>query len=367
MKILMLCPMLSSSSMITAYPMAKALSKKHEIKLVGPLMGKPLYINDKSLDIERLEPFIPRPQQAAMLSLYPRNVLKLLREDYDVVHAFKLLPHTAPAASLAKKLRGKKFVLSIDDYDSVASKNTAKRIVMKWAERARKNADAITVSSTFLQQMYGGELIYQVPNEGLFLGKGNMGDAKKTLGIEGKTMILYAGTFYEHKGIDVLINAVQKLGSKDVALVLAGSGGEEQKLRAMSGKETIFTGHLPMEQVAELTRAADIYAIPTKDTEYAKAEIPGKIFEPMMLGKPIVASRISDIPEILDNGRCGLLPRPGDIGSLAQSVEYLADNPKEAKALGMAAKKRYFDNYSMEHFSKRIDSVYDRLYSTSTK
>lgn len=361
MKVLMLCPLLSSSSMITVYPMAKALSKYHDIKLVGPLMGKDMFIKDDELDVDIVEPPIPGPQQAAMLSLYPRNMIKLLHEDYDVVHAFKLLPHTAPAASFAKKLRHKKFMLSIDDYDAAASKNIAKRALMKWAERAYRNADAITVSSSYLQKIYGGEVIYQVPNEQLFMKKYNRDVARKHLGLGGKMIVMYAGTFYEHKGLDILIKAVQKLGRNDIRLVLAGGGGIEQQLRKISGPETIFTGKLPMERIPELTAAADIYAIPTKDTEYARAEIPGKIFEPMMMSKPVIASRISDIPKILDNGRCGLLPRPDDVDALAQSIGYLADNPKEAKCLGENAKARYFANYSMEHLGKKINEIYRRL------
>lgn len=362
MKILMLCPLLSSSSMITVYPMAKALSRKHEIKLIGPLMGGEIFVKGGLLDVEVVEPLVPKPAQAAMLSLYPRNIIRLMKEDYDVVHAFKLLPHTAPAASVAKRLRKKKFVLSIDDCDAAATRNIMKRVVMKWAERAYMEADAITVSSSCLQKLYGGEIIYQVPNEELFLRKKYDANAiKRRLGMEGKVMILYAGSFYEHKGLDVLIKAAQSLGRNDIRLVLAGGGGDEGYLRRIAGPETVFMGNLPMDQIPELTAAADIYAIPTKDTEYARAEIPGKIFEPMMLGKPIIASRISDIPEILDNGRCGMLPRPSNIKMLASCIEYLACNPREAHRMGARARARYNESYCMTQFSKRINSVYNRL------
>jgi len=361
MRILMLCPLLSSSSMITAYPMAVALSKKHDVRIVGPLMGGQPFIRDAKLRMVHIEPRIMRPQQLAMLGLYRSNMKRLMNDGFDVIHAFKLLPHTAPVASAVKRRTGKKFVLSIDDYDVSASRNPLKRAVVGWAERACRNADATTVSSTYLQKIYGGDVIYQVPNEKLFLRSRSRPEVKRRLGIGGKTMILHAGTFYPHKGLDVLITAVQRLGRKDLALVLAGTGSEDSRLRRLAGPETIFTGRLPMERVAELTAACDIYAIPTKDTEYARAEIPGKIFEPMMLGKPVVASRISDVPLILDSGRCGLLPRPGDADALAQSIGYLLDNPREAERLGRKAKERYFERYCMKHFKKKIGVVYSKL------
>jgi glycosyltransferase involved in cell wall biosynthesis len=361
MKVIMLCPLLSSSSMITVYPAAMALSKRHGVRLVGPLLGRKPFISGSGIRTDVVEPPLKSPAQLAMLELYWKNRSVLMSEKFDVVHAFKLLPHTAPAAAAAKRRTGCRFVLSIDDYDVSSSRNPAKRIVMKWAERSAKSADAVIVSSSYLQKIYGGEIIYQVPDERLFLSKAKTRpDAvKRRLGIEGKTMVLYAGTFYRHKGIDVLIRAVQRLGRDDIRLVLAGGGADEARLRKIAGPETIFAGSLPMEGAAELTAACDIYAIPTTDCEYARAEIPGKIFEPMMLGKPVVASRISDIPLIL--GGAGIIAEPGNTVSLSKSIEHLADNPTAAKKLGAAAKKRYLANYSMRHFEAKISKIYRGL------
>ena len=134
-----------------------------------------------------------------------------------------MLPHTAPVASMAKMLKGKKFVLTIDDYDSAASSNPLKNAIMKCAERSFRNADKIIVSSRYLQSIFGGNILYQVPNERLFSKKKYSSEyTKKRLGLGNKKMVFYAGTFYDHKGLDVLIKAVQSLGRDDVRLVLAG-------------------------------------------------------------------------------------------------------------------------------------------------
>src|SRR3989338_5902818 len=268
MRILMLCPLISSSSFVTTYPMAKALAKKHEVTIVGPLFGREPFIKDDTLHFEFIEPTVRRPVQLGFMSLVRKNRKRLMEGDWDVVHAFKLLPHTGPvAAAVAKKL-GKKFVLSLDDDDAAAPKNVLNRWVLNRASRAYTTADAITVCSQRLQQVYGGDIIYQVPNEKLFAGStGDVQKTRETLGIgKGDTMVLFAGTFFDHKGVDVLIKAVQKAGLK---LVLAGEAPEH--LRQLAGPETVFTGRVPMATVAELTAACDIYAIPTKDTLYARA------------------------------------------------------------------------------------------------
>lgn len=366
MKILMLCPMLSSSSFITTYPYAKILSKKHDVTIVGPLFGKEPYIKDSSINFEFIEPQIKNPVQLGMLNLFSKNFARLMKGDYDVVHAFKLLPHTAPAAAKAKRKLNKKFVLTIDDYDAAGGgKNPLKRFFLKRAEKSYKKADAIFVSSSFLQSKYGGEIIYQVPNEEIFLKKkSNNEDYRRKLNLENKIVILYAGTLYEHKGVDVLIKAVRKLNRPDVKLVIAGGtiGNKEiENYKKISGEETIFLGQIPISEMPNLVAACDIYVVPTKDTSYTRAEIPAKIFEPMMLGKAIVASNISDIPTILDNGNAGLLSIPNDVDDLAQNLSTLIENEELRKELGSYARDRYFANYSYAQIEKKIEKVYGNL------
>lgn len=360
MKIVMLCPMINSSSFITTYPFAKILSKKHEVKIVGPIFGKEPYIKDKNLNFEFIEPLIKKPIQIAFMSLIKKNYKKIKNMDFDVIHAFKLLPHTAPVAAKLKKELGKKFVLSIDDYDVKSPKNLIKKYILKKSEKSYLSADAIIVSSRFLEKIYGGKVIYQVANESIFMRKHSKKNIIKKYNLENKKVIIHAGTFYEHKGIDILIRAVQKLNRKDVKLLLIGNGNIE-KYKKIAGPETIFVGKVSIEEIPKYISCADIYVIPTKNTEYARAEIPAKIFEPMIMGKAIIASRISDISEILDNEKCGLLTKPDDIDSLKEKLEFLLDNPKIREELGKKAKKRYLEKYSYREIEKKVNKIYSKL------
>lgn len=358
MRILMLCPLLSSSSFITTYPYAKILSKRYEITIVGPLFNKEVFIKDNSLNFEIIEPPIFNPIQLGMLLLRKKNLQRLLIGDYDVVHTFKLLPHTAPVVAEAKRKTRKPFVLTIDDYDVASPKNPIKKYFLKKAERAYKEADKITVSSQMLKKIYGGEVIYQVPNESLFKSfKSSNENLRKKLNLEGKIVLLYAGTFHEHKGIDILIQAVKELKDENIKLLLIGNGNST-KYKKIAGRETIFLNKIPIEQMPKYVFMSDIYVIPTKDTEYSRAEIPGKIFEPMIMGKPIIASKISDIPIILDKGRACILTKPNSVESLKQAISKLAVDPKLRKKIGQRAKKRYFKNYSYKHLEKKIFRLY---------
>ncbi len=362
MKILMLCPLLSSSSFLTTYPYAKILSKKHDVKIVGPLFGKKeTYVKDKSLNFEFLEPVVNSPVQLGMMSLIPKNISRLLKSDYDVVHTFKLLPHTGPVAAFSKKFTKKPFVLTIDDYDVASPSNPIKRSILKSGESAYKSADAVTVSSKYLQKIYGGEVIYQVANEEIFLRrKYNREQVRKKLNVEDKVVIFHAGTFFDSKGIDILIKAVQSLKREDVVLLLAGYG-DTKKIMESAGSETIFLGRLPITEIPKYLAASDIYAIPTKDTLYTRAEIPAKVFEAMMMEKAIVASRLSDIPIILDNGKCGLLTKPGDLKSLTSALSRLVDDRQLRARLGRRSKKRYINNYSYKQIEEKINNIYSKI------
>jgi glycosyltransferase involved in cell wall biosynthesis len=355
-----MAPMISSSSFITVYPFAKILSKHHDVKIIGPTFGKPPYIMDKDLNFEFIEPWIRHPVQVGIINLFFKNLKRLRKGDHDLVHSFKLLPHTSYAAYKAKKKTGKPLVISIDDYDVASPRNPLKKWVLSIAEKSYKHADAVTVSSRFLQKIYGGEIVYQVANEYVFTKKkytGNM--VRKKYDLEDKLVIIYAGTFYKTKGVDILIKAVQGLDRKDVKLLLLGEGSERYK--KIAGTETIFIGRVPIEQVPEYVAAADIYAIPTLDTLYTRAEIPAKIFEAMVLGKAVVASRLSDIPIILDYGRCGILTRPNNVDSLKNGILKFIENPRLRKQMGLKARKRYWKEYSYKQIEKKIIRLYSRF------
>ncbi|MBI4017770.1 MAG: glycosyltransferase family 4 protein [Candidatus Aenigmarchaeota archaeon] len=360
MKIVMVCPQISSSSFITTYPYAKILSKEHDVKIVGPLLGKEPFIRDATLDFEFIEPPVGRPPQLALASAYFSVKKRLMRGDFDVMHAFKLFPNTAMPAAAVKRRIGKKLVITVDDYDVASPKNPFKRLVLRAAERAYKSADRMIVSSTYLQKIYGGDIIHQVANEPLFLGKKYTGAAvRKKYDLQDKKIILYAGTIFEHKGIDVLIKAVQSLNDKDVKLVVVGEG--KTALLRLAGDETLYIGKAPIEEIPDFVAACDVYAIPTRPSTYANAQIPGKIFEPMMMGRAVIASAVSDIPAILDYGKAGLVVRPNDVRSLADGLKLLLSDDSLRRRLGDSAKRRYEAMYSYARIEEKIKTVYSKL------
>ncbi len=367
MRILMLCPQVSGSSFVVSYLYGKALSKNHEVKFLGPLFGRKPFVEDKNLNIEFLEPPTKIPIQIGMASLYFSNISKLLKiqNDYDAIHTFKLLPNTAPVAAKIKEKTGKPFVLTIDDYDVASPSNPIKKIVLNWSAAAHKKANAITTASTGLQKSYGGEVVYYSANEDIFDPKKHTGeDVRKRYGLEHKVVVSHVGTLHSHKGVDNLIKTVKNMNNPKVKLILFERGSDKKYLehcKKLSGPETIWIKDNTTWDVPEFLAATDVYVIPTKDTPYARAETPLKIFEAMAMGKAIIASDMGDMQIFLDDGNCGVLVRPGETDSLQRALVNLVANENLRHELGEKARQHYLKKFSFSVLEKQLNGIYSRF------
>lgn len=358
----MLAPSLNGSSYLIPYTYAKILEKKHDVTIVGPTFGEGIFVNDNSVRVERLEPWISKPKSLGAFTLIPRNFARLLRNDFDVIFCFKLLPHTAPVSALAKFVLRKPLVITIDDYDKASPKSVLKRFVLGIADWFHRFADEKIVMSRFMQRTYGGHLIYQPIDTDRDRPTQKTADALRAkLGLEDKIVVTHVGTLFETKGIDVLIKAVQATGREDIKLVLFELGAETAKYKAMSGPETIWLKKRTGEKSLDYTLMADIYAIPTRDTLYTRAQTPAKIFEAMAMGRAIVASELGDISTILQNGEAGLLVRPNDVESLKYALMRLADDRALRERLGKNAKRVYDETYHHEKQAEKLIDLYDEL------
>jgi len=362
LRIIMVAPSLSGSAYMIPYIYAKILMKRYDVKIIGATFGRKMFIEDKSMDVENLEPFIKKPVQIGMMGTIPINMSRLMKNDFDIIHCFKLLPHTIPVCSLASKILKKPLVLTIDDFDKASPQNPLKRGILEVSENFYTMADEVTVPSEGLKKIYGGTVIYPpIDVDKQMPSKSSASKLRKKLGLEGKIVVTYIGTLYKTKGVDVLIDAVKQTGRDDIKLVLFEFGKETQTYKKMSGSETIWVKKKTGEKSLDYTMMSDIYAIPTKDTRYTRVQTPAKIFEAMSMGRAIVASDISEIPKILDYGKAGILTRPDDVESLKNAILRLADDKNLRKVLGNKARKIYNERCHYKKQGAKLLQVYERL------
>jgi glycosyltransferase involved in cell wall biosynthesis len=140
-------------------------------------------------------------------------------------------------------------------------------------------------------------------------------------------VVCYTGRAIAGKGVDVLLAAAHRLAAIDAQLVIVGKVYEDS-YRETAPANVRFTGFLPPSQVPPYLGATDIVVLPTTaDLPYASYTSPLKLFEYMASGRPIVASDLPVLREVLRHEENALLFPPGDSAALASAVERLWADP----------------------------------------
>jgi glycosyltransferase involved in cell wall biosynthesis len=160
----------------------------------------------------------------------------------------------------------------------------------------------------------------------------------------GQTTVLgYAGHLYPWKGVDVFIRAVERLPDTR-GIIVGGLPGEPDLDRARDLARRIgveqrieFTGQVEPSQVPSLLAQADVLVLPTVDTASAIYTSPLKLFEYFAAGRPVVASDLPPVREIVRDGENAVLFKPGDSESLAAAIRRVWQDEQFAERLARTA------------------------------
>ena len=171
-------------------------------------------------------------------------------------------------------------------------------------EKLVGRADAITVASRFLERRFGGTLLPHVRDtEAWDPSRYDRAEARVRQGLGASKVVMFLGTPRGHKGVDDLVDAVGSLGP-GVVLALVGVDPARGGAPRWSGLPHVkVTGEIPFDDVPRYLVAADVVAVPQRDTTDTVGQVPAKLFDAMALARPIVSTSVSMIPEILDG--CG--------------------------------------------------------------
>jgi glycosyltransferase involved in cell wall biosynthesis len=186
-------------------------------------------------------------------------------------------------------------------------------------------------------------------------------ETKALLGIPPEmTVVGTVGRLTAVKGQEVLIRAASELirqGEK-IFLVLLGDGElrrdlEELRLRLDIAEYVRFLGWRP--DVARIMAVCDIFCLPSRNEGMGKV-----LVEAMAMGKPIIASSIGGIPDIVRSGENGILVPVGDAAAWAEAIARLCRDPEKRRRMGDAG-MQMAPRYSSEEMIKKIDQLYGKL------
>lgn len=190
---------------------------------------------------------------------------------------------------------------------------------------------------------------------------------RQRLGIDpADTLVGFVGTFGPWHGVLVLARAIALLPKEArIRFLLVGAGSlrdeAERIIREAGARErAIFTGVVEHERVPALLDACDVLASPHVPLEDGSEFFgsPTKLFEYMAMGKAIVASRLGQIAEVLEDECTALLIEPGDAQALAQSIRRLAGEKELRESLGAAARNAAKERHTWAHNAERVLAAY---------
>lgn len=170
----------------------------------------------------------------------------------------------------------------------------------------------------------------------------------------------------EHRpiyGPDTLVEAFAKARTRvpDLRLSLAGSGPMEAALKALLEELGIsnavdFPGYLTREQVVDYLSNHHILAMPSRMESFGVAAL-----EAAACARPVIASNVGGIPEVVCDGKTGILVKPGDIDALASAIVKLASDRELMLRMGNAGRNFVIEKYQWEKSLDLMCDLYERL------
>ncbi|MBC7812043.1 MAG: glycosyltransferase family 4 protein [Burkholderiales bacterium] len=177
-------------------------------------------------------------------------------------------------------------------------------------------------------------------------------------------ILLCMGRVVEDKGFDVALDAFAELlvDFPSARLVLAGDGGVLPDLKAQAQRLGIFDkvdwpGWVDPESIPQLISDASLVLMPSRWREpFGLVAL-----QAAQMARPIVASRVGGIPEIVIDGQTGLLVEPDDSHALASAAASLIRDPAAAERIGSAGRARAESVFSFERMVDEYENLYRQL------
>jgi colanic acid/amylovoran biosynthesis glycosyltransferase len=179
--------------------------------------------------------------------------------------------------------------------------------------------------------------------------------------------VLFVGRFVEKKGIDDLLEAValvQPSGRRPTVLLI-GDGPLLPAMRARAARldlHATFLGAQPPDVVRERIAESRMFVSPSKTAANGDAEgVPTTILEAASLGRPVVSTRHSGIPEAVVHGETGFLSNEGDRAAIAGHIATLLADQGLQDTLGDAGRRHIAAHYDIRTQTSRLEDIYDAV------
>jgi glycosyltransferase involved in cell wall biosynthesis len=270
-------------------------------------------------------------------------------------------PRNTFYAGLAAMIKGIPLIFHVrssdhDTYDRLLYVLSTKIILV--ANNLRSRFEWVTSNDKFITVYNGVDLAeFQIHNE--------PNNVRKEYGIDRDCIVIACIARIEiSKGQHFLIEAMEEIRNQinTTHLLIVGDIFDEayfnlcSKLVEEAGlkEQVTFTGH--KENIPEILSDIDIFVLPSTAEAF-----PRTIIEAMSMGKPIIATNVGGSAEAFEEGISGITVPPADPVALANAIMILANDGTLRQKMGVAARKRVEQMFSIEQNARRTEQIYEKL------
>lgn len=307
---------------------------------------------------------MPVLNQLAVIDRLAARLLQVAREiKPDILHAHSPALNAVAALRVGRQL-GIPVVYEIRAFweDAAVDHGTSRewgvryRLTRAMETWALKRVDATTTICEGLRAEIVGrgipaQNVEVIPNA-VDIGDFSTGGARdemlaRDLGLEGKTVLGFIGSFYAYEGLSVLLDAMPAMlaHQPDLRVLMVGGGPQDGALRQQAKAlgidgQVVFTGRVPHQEVQRYYNLVDLLCYPRLKMRLTDLVTPLKPLEAMAQGRLVAASDVGGHRELIEDGVTGVLFAAGDAAALARRVLALLAAPAQWPQL--QAQGRYF-------------------------
>ena len=313
-----------------------------------------------------------------------RMLRRVLDLKPDVVHCFKPKGYSGLVGLGLVQLRRAghyrgRIVVDTDDWEGKGGWNelepysALQRAFFAWQERwGLRHADAVTVASRALETLVWSLGVarhdtYYLPN-GSVDGRAGTGDGdriRERYGLSGQSVVLLYTRFFEfrlERAVTIFQRVLNQIPGARLLVVGQGLFGEEKEFLGLARESglagsVVYAGWVAAEELGSYFACADVAVYPYDDTLVNRAKCSVKLVELLSAGVAVVADRVGQNLEYIEDGVSGLLPRDGEEAFAEAVVKILRDGSLRHR-LGVAARERMGRDFAWPRLAETAKRAY---------
>lgn len=302
----------------------------------------------------------------------------------DVIHLFKPIGYSGMAGVHLVRFSQRPLVLDTDDWEGTGGWNDVNpypalwKRLFDWQENwLPRHAGAVTVASRALQTQVWGFGVD--PTRVVYLPNGpdpalrnldaveeeQKAKIRSILGVGRAPLALYLGHIPQGTDLDLALEAMieLKVQMPEARLVIAGLGDGLSALKAHSASmglagRVVFPGWVKPEEAPAYLAAADVIINPYRDNLINRSKCAGKVISAMAVGKPVISAKLGENLEYMEDGRSGVLTKPGDASALVKALVGVLSDTDWAAELGRNAQKRIWGRFAWDTRIGAVERAY---------